>query len=404
MIALFLYEISIAIFYLDGLSFHKLTITSLLWASLAIIIREYVIRYRTLKRLIPNWIFLAVNVLLLWNIICSIRSLFDEQSTVITVVGNIYTSIALLVPFVFILSLKKHHIPVLDGFLKSLLKAGVVSFVIFMAISIGNPSDVPLRILYILLMPVIFLIPQLLLQKNKDVLLIILCSGFMFYTAFKLSIRTMMIREILLFVCAIAISFYARFRFKSILIMAFLTLATPFVLVYQSTSEGTSPFYLFLSDLADTDLRTDTRTFLYTELYEDLVFENQLLTGKGSDGRYYSEYFSEVEGDASTRLNIEVGILGILLKGGLIAVFLNLLLLLSAIFYAFFRSRNIYVVSLGFILLIHTVLLFIENVVSYSTYNFVIWLFIAMCFATPVRMMTNAEIKYLLGNKMRKIL
>jgi len=122
-----------------------------------------------------------------------------------------------------------------------------------------------------------------------------------------------------------------------------------------------------------------------------------MIIGKGANGRYYSDYFSTVEGDSPIRLNIEVGFLGLLLKGGMIAVILNLMLLIIAIYHAFFKSKNIFIVSIGFILLVHTILLFVENVISYSNYNFIIWYFIGICLSQKIRMLNNNQIKVILN-------
>jgi len=89
----------------------------------------------------------------------------------------------------------------------------------------------------------------------------------------------------------------------------------------------------------------------------------------------------------------------ILLKGGLIAVILHLLLLFTAIYYAFFRSNNYYVVGIGHMLLIYTLLLFIENFVNYTSNNLFIWFFIGVCLSKEIRNMTNLEIKMIFKTK-----
>jgi len=138
---------------------------------------------------------------------------------------------------------------------------------------------------------------------------------------------------------------------------------------------------------------------LYFEVFKDLLENNQLITGKGASGTYYSEYFRTAEGDSDTRLTVEVGLLAILLKGGLIAVFINLLILFIAIYLAFFRSKNFYVIGVGYMLFIHTIILFIENLSSFSSYNFIIWIFIGVCLSKEIRNLSNQQIKNILFNE-----
>ena len=68
---------------------------------------------------------------------------------------------------------------------------------------------------------------------------------------------------------------------------------------------------------------SDTRTFLYTELFRDLT-PAELLYGRGFLGTYFSEYINELSptrddaGDFYQRFGSEVGLLQLLLKGGLV--------------------------------------------------------------------------------------
>ena len=64
-----------------------------------------------------------------------------------------------------------------------------------------------------------------------------------------------------------------------------------------------------------------------------------------------------------------------------------------AIYSAFFKSNNLYLVTVGFLLFIHTLLLFVENLVSYNTYNFCIWFFVGVCLSNDLRGLSNEDIK-----------
>jgi hypothetical protein len=142
--------------------------------------------------------------------------------------------------------------------------------------------------------------------------------------------------------------------------------------------------------------KADTRTFLYREVFDDLMLNDQWLTGKGSGGTYFSPYFLHVGADIDRRFTAEVGIVALLLKGGLIAVFLNLSLFLIAIFLAFYRANNYYVMAVGFMLLVHVFILFAENLVSYNLYNFAVWFFVGVCLSSDIRSLNGNQIKDLL--------
>ena len=131
---------------------------------------------------------------------------------------------------------------------------------------------------------------------------------------------------------------------------------------------------------------TDTRTFLYEEVIDDLKNSNSLWFGKGAMGKYHSAYFAQgVEGgDAADRINVEVGVLSMLLKGGIVNLVLNFILLLYAIYYAF-KSNNKFTEYLAILVLCHFLSLFIANIPQYSIFSFTIWIAIGGCLSVAVR-------------------
>jgi hypothetical protein len=186
---------------------------------------------------------------------------------------------------------------------------------------------------------------------------------------------------------------------------ALCTFLIPFYLVYTGTVTEQSFFQDARDYILDTVGSTqpsqflekaDTRTFLYREVFDDLIRNDQLMFGKGSGGTYFSPYFFQVGADIDRRLTVEVGILALLVKGGLVAVFLNLSLFLIAIFLAFYRANNHYVMAVGFMLLVHVLILFVENLVAYNLYNFAVWFFVGICLSSDIRSLDDTQIKDLL--------
>lgn len=398
MVLLLIYEIAMLVFHLDGLSLGKLVITALVWLSFFITSKEFVLNFTKLRNNLPTFPFMILMMLLIWNLINILRTIFFDSGAITTVIGNTYTSLALLVPFVIIFGANFSTIKILDKYYHIIMKLGVVLFITFFIISFGKGLNVTQTlVVFVLLQPVVFLITILQYQTKDKKLFVLLCSVILFYMAYLYSVRTMGIREILLFACFVGVYLYHRYKFKWVLYVSFLTLLLPFILVQQSIVTGESAIKKHLSSSSDDDLSIDTRTFVYMELYGDLIENDKLFIGKGANGRYYSDYFSQVEGDSEIRLNIEVGVLGLLLKGGYLAVILNLLIFIMAIWYAFFNSKNSYVVGLGFILIVHVVLMFLENVINYSSYNFLIWLVTGLCLSNNIRDLSNKQIQKILS-------
>ena len=400
LVALLIYELGMIVFHFNGLSIFKIILTLFVWISFCVAFLYYLRRYKVLKRSIPRLAHVTLVLLLVWNLFNIIRSIYYDVGTLTTVFGNVYTCLSLLVPFVIIFSINKFSIKNIQAYFLILLKTGLIAFFIFFIFNVGgNFNTVQIHILLLLLLPVIFLITVLPYQKKKNTLLILISMPILLYAASLYGVRTMAIRVVLLFACLIAVYLYGQVNWKWVLPLSCLVLLLPFILIQQSVATGESAITKYLSGSTDDDLSIDTRTFIYTELFADLVSNDQLLIGKGANGRYYSEYFSTQEGDSDIRLNIEVGALGLLLKGGFIAVVLNLFLLILAVFYAFFQSKNYYVIGIGFLLLVHFILLFIENIIVYSSYNYFTWFFIGICLSKPIRNLKNSEINFILNSK-----
>lgn len=399
LITLLIYELAMLVFVPDGLSLFKLLLTGLVWVSFFTAFYMYFKKFKALKRRIPWFTYLVLSLLFLWNVFGILRSIITKDGTITTLLGNVFTSLALLLPFAIIFSVKKENLRVIHRYFTTVLKIAVPIFFIFFILGGGSFNTTQVRILLLVFTPVIFLITLLPFLKIKDKTLVLICALLLSLAAGLYGQRTMFIRELSLFISLFALFLYAKYRFKWILVLSFLVLFSPFILLQQSVATGESVIEEYLSFSLDSDLKTDTRTFLYKELFEDLTLNEQLLIGKGANGSYYSEYFSNAPEESDYRNNIEVGVLGIMLKGGLIALLMNFAILFIAIFYAFFRSENTYVMGVGYMLVAHTVLLFVENYYRYSSDNYAVWFFIGICLSQEIRTMDNQEIRRLLYPK-----
>lgn len=388
---LLIYEVVMVVFTLTGVTVAKLLTTSILWFSVGICVVTFCNSYRKLKYFFPRFAFNILKLIMFWNLINVGRGVLSDSGMITTALGNTYTSLALLVPFVIVFSIKKVNIKRLKDFVILLFIIGILLFIIFFVSTGGELNAMQLKVLKLLFLPVTFLITTIYFEKsnNKIILLVIIL---LFYVAYESSNRTMMIREIALVFSLIMIFFYKKYQFKWILKSTFIVLLLPLVILQSSINNGESAIKNNLSNISDEEMSTDTRTFLYLEVYQDLVKNNQLLFGKGANGTYYSDYFEESGGSRDNRLTVEVGVLALLLKGGLIATILYLLIVSTAIYYAFFRSNNYYVVGIGFTLFVYALLLFVQNSISYSISNVFIWFFIGVSLSKEIRNMSNLEI------------
>ena len=165
----------------------------------------------------------------------------------------------------------------------------------------------------------------------------------------------------------------------------------PLILLWAFSSRGFSIFEYAESQkvimMSGESENTDTRTFLYQEVFDDLTEHNAWVYGKGINGKYYSDYFASRKlegGDDPNRVQSEVGMLNILLKGGIVQAVFYLLILVMSIYNCFFRSNTKFMLIIGLVLLSPFFLLFVEEYVKYDFYNIMIWLFIGMSFSTSI--------------------
>jgi hypothetical protein len=390
--AIIIYEVLFNIISPDGLSSIKIAITLMIWISLYQSFIIFLTRFSQIRAVIPDLPFMLFITILAWNIINIFRSAFDSDNTVTTLLGNPITSLALLVPFSLSFCIEKENLKTVLKMFIFLILICIPAYFVFWILA-GIPNNLTYNMVFrSMTYGTFFLITLMPFQTKKINLLILLGSAFLFFIAMKTEYRTMMLRMAMLFVAALAVFLYMKFKLKTILIIAFFVLFIPFFLLFDSIKTGTSAFQKYLVYVKDPMLSTDTRTFLYTEVYDDLKQNNMLRFGKGSVARYYSPYFAEQDGDYRTRLSVEVGILAMLLTGGLLAVILNIILFIIAIYLSLFKSENFLSVSLGFVLIVHTILLFIESYLVYSLYNIVIWFIVGLCLSKEIRSLSNAEI------------
>lgn len=104
---------------------------------------------------------------------------------------------------------------------------------------------------------------------------------------------------------------------------------------------------IVMQKTGDSQMSTDTRSFLFRELGEDMTQNNAWLFGKGALSHYYSFYFSKASGDSENRIGCEVTFLQCLLRGGLTYTFCYFSLIIFAIHNALTYSKNKFLLSVA---------------------------------------------------------
>lgn len=183
--------------------------------------------------------------------------------------------------------------------------------------------------------------------------------------------RIIILRLLLFFVLFATLSLVKKHNFLKFLILTITCFA-----VYQFIANLNEVLNFFGRFIKVQGFETDTRSFLYRELFEDLK-PNELLTGRGFSGTYFSTFFlsawsvPDEMGISFIRFTIEVGFLQLILKGG----FLYYILFITLPFISCMRGlfkKNVSSLAFAFSILIFTelVLMFVENIPNYGFHFF----------------------------------
>ena len=169
--------------------------------------------------------------------------------------------------------------------------------------------------------------------------------------------------------------------------------------------------YEFVSDIVATVIDfQETRKFLFTELMSDLNFTEKFV-GRGSLGTYYSEFFERVtkyyqligntawRGDDPIRITIEVGYLQMILKGGFILFALNFIFYILSSYKAIFKSNNKFTRSLGYYILIVSILSIVSMRPTFAPTFIILWMAIGTVLSKKFREMQDDEIEDLIKFK-----
>ena len=412
LISITLYWYLIPALNVESGSITKITFTFLLWLTALVLITNYINNYHKLRSMFDFYGLGLLNLLLLTNGVNIFRGFFDSGVPLTTSLGNPFNALALIAPLAIAFASNKSVPNLVNRYLLLILVVGSALVMVSFAMNGFGVTREYISPGWSLIYPMVFLIGAITYLSRVERYAIIGTSILYFwYIGLIIGSRATVLRICFLYFFAwltrvpysLITHFIYPFLFFSLFVFSYQAINTPL-------SNGESIFqqiHTYLQDFSGQSFnntiieKADTRTFLYYEVINDLINTGNLIFGKGSSGTYYSEYFQQTGQDVNTktRLTVEAGILAYLLKGGVFAVLLNISLFLYASYLAICKSNSRYVKWLGFTLIVHVYLLFVESLVSLDLYNLCIWLITGICLAKEFLAMKDYQIKALLNGK-----
>ena len=333
---------------------------------------------------------------LFWNIICIVRGMFVAEGywEWKGLIGNIF---ALLLPIVVYSATNK---AVVQSLLSFYIKFGLPLFLIFALLIRTDAYG-------FYLVPVSFLLLFLPALSLRQKLILI------FFTAVVLTAdlgaRSNIIKFVVPFVFLLFYYFRNTISVKTMEIIRLILIATPILLFVLGIS---GVFNVFKMDeyiktdyegtgvdesgnRVKTDLKGDTRTFIYIEVLQSAKKNNYWLFGRTPARGNESESFGEIEYELTRRyerLTNEVAITNVFTWTGIIGVILYFLIFFSASFLAVNRSENIYAKIIGLYIAFRWLYAWVEDVNNFSLNYLMLWIMLGLCYSFTFRGMTNREV------------
>lgn len=324
------------------------------------------------------------TILILWSIYIISKSISFNLSSNITLFGHYLMAWTWLTPLAIVFGFNVQNWISIFNFLVKLFPIILVLTILLFVINPNDSYSYGAMIWYYLV-PFLFLTYHYQDKKSKLVIIIAM-FGFILLSILNSQ------RVNLLYIGLL----YSYFLFNYFRLQLINIYKKLFVSIVILTLLGFA-FLQIRSELIDNDsVATDTRTFLFIELFDDMS-EDELLVGRGALGTYYSPYFESWNkynegGDSSTRSSIEVGYLEIILKGGIVMMILYLLFLLPAAYLGIFKSKNFISKMSGFMILVYIILWTVSYIPIYSADFILLWMAAGSALSPSIRQIKTQDI------------
>ncbi|MEE9326119.1 MAG: hypothetical protein V3U71_02410 [Cocleimonas sp.] len=328
---------------------------------------------------------IILTLLVLWSFYTVFRSIVFNGPSLITLFGHHFMGWAWLAPLAIVFGLNvKNWINLFDFFSLLLLLASIAAFgVLFYS------NAIFFAILeWMAFLPIMMLAYSFQSKKNKKILLFAI-PAFLILTYFaSLRVNIALSFFIIIFLGLEYFRSSTTNLYKKVSILVTITIIGLLVLLQDFPAKS--------FDIENKEIATDTRSFLFEELYADMS-DHDLLIGRGTLGTYHSPYFEYTKehglsGDSPTRTSIEVGYLQIIFKGGYIMLALYLLLLLPAAYLGIFKSNNIISRMSGYLVLAYLLLWSISYYPVYSPKFILLWMAAGTAISRTTRSLSNQDL------------
>lgn len=385
---------------------------------------------------------LSISSLIVWNLLISTHIIGYKTQTLLillSLIPFVYSSIKLLNDYkfensyfktVFILFLCYELIMVIRGWsfsyddIKDYMQSGTVLWPFIIPLFVffdKNIVSFGLLFKWIYYIAVFFLVvtlifPSLIFQRVTAETFIgfFVPCGFLLLNATYLRNRKVNISFLIFFISIISLTYLAR-RSGLVTLLGFVISAYFLNMMNKSKARLfrylplviiIGLFLLFsqyfdnsrevLFEKIHSRITEDTRSDLFTMFFYDL--RDNVLLGKGMNATYYFPLFeSEIDGAiygaVQYRHIIENGYLQLMLTGGVVHIFLFLLILIPAAFKGIFMSSNQFAKSCGVIILLRLFDMFLYGLPNLSLPYILVWICVGVCFKSSIRRMTNIEIR-----------
>lgn len=368
----------------QGPQVEKLFIAVSMWYAIFKIKRINIIRA---KNQTPQHIYILYLFLLISGIIQTIRSAiwgntYGNGNLYITLFGNEYTALLMAAPLFYYLSFTERPLLLLKRF--SFYFACWCMILTITGINFYSPVN-------IILLSIFIFYPYY--SKKKRIIYLILIP---FTIKFGLDGMRSFLILLTFGIISLLLSRWKKLSTIFCFGILFITIGT----IIYSIQTKESPFTHMSKYSNKQNMVQDTRTFLYTELAEDLTETNSWLFGKGAYSGYYSEYFSKsynlIKGKTTGRLTNEVTFLTYLLRAGIIYLIAFNIIIILAIINILRKSKNEMMHRIAISLTGFFFNGYIGDMLGCNFFHLTIWIMIGLAFQNKYLTMNNNNIKHLL--------
>jgi O-Antigen ligase len=374
---------------LDATTFSMIfKLTSLV----CLLILDYKLKWRDT---FPVWVNIFFKWLIFWNIIVIIRGGFSAETYWDWKYLFLNTGFTLLVPYAVVTG-------ALFNYTRDLYILIITRLFVFGYIAIPLTLNVDLareffpRALMVTVSFFILAIPYV----KTSWRIVISCVGVV-SVLIALDYRTNVIR--ICFAFLLVSVYYLRKFIPLVLLKAgcVLLCMVPFIFLLLGItkkydvfkpSDDIEKYEIQYDNGTEANLATDTRTFLYEEVFSSMKANGTILIGEGATGKYKTEYFEDEVGTNKGRFGAEVGFLNALLYSGCLGVLLYVLILFSAVYYGISRSNNFFCKMLAIFLAFRWIIFFIEDYIQFDMNCFFLWMAIGLCLSKGFRSLSDADV------------